>query len=137
MSEPPLESYWNVSDCFFRGKKFPSLWTLYVEFELHQSRPASAKALLYRALAHNGAAKSLYLCAFSPPLRAAFSDRELRALGELMAERGVRVHVPTEGYWEDVDTEDEDEDEDEQEEMMDKGDYEYGLLRDREVLKPY
>jgi hypothetical protein len=67
-----------------------------------------------------------------------FSSRELRALGELMAERGVRVRVHTEAFWEDVDTEDEDEDEDEEQEgEQERGDYEYGLLREREVLKPY
>jgi len=101
---------------------------------MHQGKPASAKALVYRALAANGGCKDLYLLPFSPLLREHFTSRELRALGELMAERGIRMRVQTEMFWEDVDTEDEDEDD---EDEMDPGDYEYGMLRDREELKPY
>jgi hypothetical protein len=74
----------------------------------------------------------LYLLAFTT-LRDQFQDRELRALADLMAERGVRLRIPTDAFWDDVDTEEEDSDE----EGGDRGDYEYGHLRDREELKPY
>lgn len=55
-------------------------------------------------------------------------------MAELMAERGIRMRVGVEAYWEDVDTEAEEE---EEEEEFDAGEYEYAMLRDREELKPY
>ncbi|KAL1408845.1 hypothetical protein Q8F55_005659 [Vanrija albida] len=118
------------------GKHSAAVWLLYIEFETHMGRSAAAKALCYRAIAAIGGCKDLYLVAFSPLLRASFTPRELRALSELMAERGIRTRVPTEGYWEDGDYDEADvveEDEDE----VGSGDYEYKNLRDREELKPY
>lgn len=52
-----------------------------------------------------------------------------------MAERGIRMRVATEEYWDDVDTEVEEDDEGEEVGVV--GDDEYGMLREREVLKPY
>lgn len=54
-------------------------------------------------------------------------------MAELMAERGIRTRVETEAYWDDVETEDEDD----EGEGPDAGEFEYGMLREREVLKPY
>lgn len=67
-------------------------------------------------------------------MRDNFSNRELRAVAELMAERGLRMRVPTEEYWDDVETEEEEE---EDAEAIGPVDYEYGMLRETEVLKPY
>lgn len=124
------------------GKHSAALWMLYIEFEMLMGKPAAAKALCYRAIAAVGGCKGeptnlqgltpdLYLLPFSL-LRQHFANRELRSMAELMAERGIRMRVPTEIYWEDVDTDDE-----EQEEDRLEGDDEYGMLRDREELKPY
>lgn len=76
----------------------------------------------------------LYLLPFSPALRPQFEERELRQMAELMIERGIRVRVPFEGYF-DLAVGDEGvmalpEDEELREDEL-------SFLREREVLKPY
>jgi hypothetical protein len=77
----------------------------------------------------------LYLLPFST-LRAQFTSRELRDIVELMLERGIRLRVDTADFWDhDHVTDDEGSDD----EMIGPvpDDYEYGMLREREVFKPY
>lgn len=52
-----------------------------------------------------------------------------------MIERGIRIRVDTQDFWDDHDTDDEGSDD----EMIGPvpNDYEYGMLREREALKPY
>lgn len=79
----------------------------------------------------------LYLVPFST-LRAQFTSRELRDIVELMFERGIRVRVDTQEFWDHDHVTDDEEDESD-DEMIGPvpDDYEYGMLREREVLKPY
>ena len=72
---------------------------------------------------------------FSSPLRQAFSAREMRAWAELMLEKGIRIRIPFERYFDPhVEVEEallqlpEDE-EPEEDELQ--------FLRDRQDLKPY
>lgn len=54
-----------------------------------------------------------------------------------MIERGIRMRVDTQDFWDDQDSESENgESEDEMIGPI-PSDYEYGMLREREVLKPY
>lgn len=52
-----------------------------------------------------------------------------------MYERGIRIRVGTDNFW--VDEEEEEEGSDGEEPAPITGDYEYGMLREREELKPY
>lgn len=83
-----------------------------------------AKGLCYRAVARLGGCKGeffllkmsshllhlpnldldldlieLYLLPFSPSLRPYFTPQELHSWTELMLEKGIRMRVPTERYW--------------------------------------
>lgn len=78
----------------------------------------------------------LYLLPFST-LRSQFTSRELRAITELMIERGIRIRVDTQDYWDDEDTDEGEGDSDDEMIGPVPDDYEYGMLREREVLKPY
>lgn len=79
----------------------------------------------------------LYLLPFST-LRTEFTSRELRGIVELMLERGIRVRVDTQDFWDhDHITDDEESDSDDEKVGPVPDDYEYGMLREREVLKPY
>ncbi|GMK55153.1 hypothetical protein CspeluHIS016_0202090 [Cutaneotrichosporon spelunceum] len=119
-----------------KGRQCAGLWLLYIEFEILMGRPKTAKELCYRAMASVAGCKDLYLLPFST-LRAQFTSRELRDIVELMLERGIRVRVDTQGFWDhDHVTDDEDEIDDEMIGPV-PDDYEYGMLREREVLKPY
>lgn len=51
-----------------------------------------------------------------------------------MFERGIRIRAQTDSFW--VDEEDEEGSEEEDAAPI-AGDYEYGMLREREELKPY
>lgn len=50
-----------------------------------------------------------------------------------MSERGIRLRVQPDGFWDDVEEERGSDDE----AAPTTGDYEYGMLREREELKPY
>ena len=106
---------------------------LYIEFETHMGRYSSAKQLCYRAVAALGGCKPIYLMPFSPALRPHFSPQELRDWSDLMTERGLRLRVPFEEYFDVNETEaaivlPEDE------ELQDD---ELAFLRDTEEAKPY
>ncbi|KAI0639721.1 DUF1740-domain-containing protein [Trametes polyzona] len=75
-----------------RTRGSATLWKVFVAFELRAGQPERAKRVLYRAVGECPLVKELYLLAFGP-LRASFSARELNALGDTMAERGVRMRV--------------------------------------------
>ncbi|KAF9015505.1 NRDE-2, necessary for RNA interference-domain-containing protein [Cyathus striatus] len=66
------------------------IWRLYIEFELRAGAYERAKKLLFRAVGECPLVKELYLLAFGP-LRRVFRGDELRALGDTMAERGIRL----------------------------------------------
>ena len=75
----------------------------------------------------------LYILPFTPLLRASFSSQELKGWADLMVERGLRVRVAFEDFWEP--------DEDgaglilpDDEELEDD---ELAFLRERQELKPY
>lgn len=69
-------------------------------------------------------------------MRPHFTPRELGSIAESMYERGIRIRVGTENFWIDEE-EEEGEDGGEDEPAPITGDYEYGMLREREELKPY
>ncbi|KAL1748548.1 NRDE-2, necessary for RNA interference-domain-containing protein [Schizophyllum fasciatum] len=73
-----------------RTKGSAVLWRLYIELEVRSGDFQSAKRLLYRAVRECPFAKGLYVLAFDA-LRPAFSVRELAELGDLMAERDIRM----------------------------------------------
>nr|VWO94247.1 Pre-mRNA-splicing factor CLF1 (crooked-neck-like protein 1) [Ganoderma boninense] len=68
------------------------LWKVFIAFEIRAGEPERAKKLLFRAVGECPLVKELYLLAFGP-LREVFSTRELRLLGETMAERRIRMRV--------------------------------------------
>jgi hypothetical protein len=71
----------------------------YIEFLSVQGRGEPAKRLCYRAIAHLGGCKALYMMPFSPLLRPHFTDKELRDWAELMTEKGLRIRKSFEEYW--------------------------------------
>lgn len=81
------------------GKPSIPLWMSYIEFMSVQGRGDAAKRLCYRAIAHLGGCKALYMIPFSPLLRPHFTDKELRDWAELMTEKGLRIRKPFEEYW--------------------------------------
>ncbi|EIW72388.1 hypothetical protein TREMEDRAFT_26535 [Tremella mesenterica DSM 1558] len=114
------------------GRHCVALWRLYIDFEALKGRGSNAKSLCTRAVAINGGCKELYLLPFSPLLRPLFTTRELKQWAELMVERGIRVRIPPEEYWEQDESEMDMLPEDE--ELQDD---ELGFLRERQELKPY
>ncbi|WVW82554.1 hypothetical protein I302_104565 [Kwoniella bestiolae CBS 10118] len=116
------------------GKYCAALWMLYIEFECLMGRHQTAKQLCYRAVASLGGCKPLYLLPFSSSLRPHYTSRELKDWSELMMERGIRLRIPFERYF---DTQEDEgrllelpEDDELQEDEL-------GFLREREVAKPY
>ncbi|PIL31641.1 hypothetical protein GSI_06343 [Ganoderma sinense ZZ0214-1] len=75
-----------------RTRGSPVLWKVFIAFEMRAGEPERAKKLLFRAVGECPLVKELYLLAFGP-LREVFSTRELRLLGETMAERRIRMRV--------------------------------------------
>ncbi|KAL1762021.1 NRDE-2, necessary for RNA interference-domain-containing protein [Schizophyllum commune] len=73
-----------------RTKGCAMLWRLFIELELRSGDFQSAKRLLYRAVRECPFAKELYMMAFDA-LRPAYNARELAELGDLMAERDIRM----------------------------------------------
>ncbi|ORX37353.1 NRDE-2, necessary for RNA interference-domain-containing protein [Kockovaella imperatae] len=115
------------------GKRSAPMWILYIEFDSLMGCHAAAKQLCYRAVAALGGCKALYLLPFGSSLRPHFTPQELRDWADLMIERGLRLRVPFEEFFDVNETEaaivlPEDE------ELYDD---ELGFLRDREELKPY
>ncbi|THH18087.1 hypothetical protein EW146_g2843 [Bondarzewia mesenterica] len=73
-----------------RTRGSPTLWRIFVEFEVRARQLKRAKNLLFRAIAQCPGVKELYLLAFES-LRIVFTSRELDELAETMAERGLRM----------------------------------------------
>ncbi|CAL1695334.1 unnamed protein product [Somion occarium] len=75
-----------------RTRGSPTLWRIYLEFEIRCGQLQRAKKLLFRAVGECPLVKELYLLAFGP-LRSVFSSRELNDWAETMAERGIRMRT--------------------------------------------
>ncbi|KDQ63400.1 hypothetical protein JAAARDRAFT_147686 [Jaapia argillacea MUCL 33604] len=73
-----------------RTKGSPTLWRVYLEFEIRAGELHQAKNLLFRAIGECPMEKELYLLGFGP-LRSVFKSTELDHLAESMAERGIRM----------------------------------------------
>ncbi|GAA6036634.1 hypothetical protein JCM8097_001263 [Rhodosporidiobolus ruineniae] len=90
---------WAVRNLFDRAldnsktRSSPSLWVLYVDFEVKNGELQRAKSLIYRALRECPWVKELYLRPFSPTLRSVYRSRELRDFHHLLLEKGLRVRV--------------------------------------------
>ncbi|WWC86471.1 uncharacterized protein L201_001348 [Kwoniella dendrophila CBS 6074] len=117
------------------GKHCAALWMLYIEFECLMGKYQSAKQLCYRAVTSLGGCKQLYLLPFTKSLRPHYTNRELKHWAELMIERGIRLRIPFENYFDTQQDEEEGllrlpEDEDLKEDEL-------GFLTEREVAKPY
>lgn len=70
----------------------PSIWRIYLEFELKTGRLDCAKALLFQAVACCPWVKDFYLLAFGQ-LRSTFTSTQLNQWTSLMAERQIRVRT--------------------------------------------
>ncbi|KAA1468262.1 DUF1740-domain-containing protein [Dentipellis sp. KUC8613] len=113
-----------------RTRGSPILWRLYIELEIRAGQLERAKDLLFRALGQCPFVKELYLLAFDA-LRSVFTGRELNALADSMAERGVRMRKGLDdvvGDW----TEDK-----EEEESSGEEDEIEAEARERQRLRPY
>lgn len=126
------------------------LWRLFVEFEIRTGQLKKAKDVLFRAIAQCPGVKGtvlfvdqicclltilsteLYVLAFDT-LRDVFAPHELTALGETMAERGIRMRT---GVDEIVQGMEIDEDKDSEEESGQEDEVEYNA-RELRRLKPY
>ncbi|GAA6058551.1 hypothetical protein JCM10212_006990 [Sporobolomyces blumeae] len=79
-------------------KSSPSLWTLYIDFEVRNGELERAKSLIYRALRECPWCKEFYLRPFSPTLRSVYRSSELRDFHHLLLEKGLRVRVDLEPF---------------------------------------
>lgn len=80
-----------------RTRASPTLWRIYVEFEIKCKELEKAKRVLFMAISECPLVKELYLLAFTA-LRSVFKPSELEAWAETMAERGLRLHHELEEY---------------------------------------
>ncbi|KAG8747264.1 hypothetical protein FRC10_001880 [Ceratobasidium sp. 414] len=78
-----------------RMRHSPSVWRIYLEFELKAGRLDRAKALLFQAVASCPWVKDFYMLAFGP-LRSVFTSAQLNQWTNLMAERQIRVRTDIE-----------------------------------------
>ncbi|KAG9073825.1 hypothetical protein FS749_014656 [Ceratobasidium sp. UAMH 11750] len=78
-----------------RMRHSPSVWRIYLEFELKAGRLDRAKALLFQAVASCPWVKDFYMLAFGP-LRSAFTSAQFNQWTNLMAERQIRVRTDIE-----------------------------------------
>ncbi|BGP52880.1 hypothetical protein JCM8202v2_000437 [Rhodotorula sphaerocarpa] len=95
---------WAVRNLFDRAlddprtRSAPSLWTLYIDFEVKNGELKRAKALIYRAIRDCPWCKEFYLRPFSPTLRSVYRSRELNDFHHLLLEKGIRVRVDIEAF---------------------------------------
>ncbi|SCV68709.1 BQ2448_830 [Microbotryum intermedium] len=89
---------WGVRNLFERAvedpstRSSPSIWALYIDFELRNEERTRVKTQLYRAVEACPWCRELYLIAFRPELRSVFSDQDLRhQWHEAMLRRGLRL----------------------------------------------
>uniref|UniRef100_A0A0K3C9N5 BY PROTMAP: gi/647394756/emb/CDR35990.1/ RHTO0S01e11694g1_1 [Rhodosporidium toruloides] n=1 Tax=Rhodotorula toruloides TaxID=5286 RepID=A0A0K3C9N5_RHOTO len=134
---------WAVRNLFDRAldnpntKSSPSLWTLYIDFEVRNGELHRAKSLIYRAIRECPWCKEFYLRPFSPALRSVYRSRELRDFHHLLLEKGLRVRVDIEPFLEGAVTSDMEDDEEEEGEGPMLEDAGEALLAERRRLMPY
>ncbi|KAG9102055.1 hypothetical protein FRC06_002340, partial [Ceratobasidium sp. 370] len=78
-----------------RIRHSPSVWRIYLEFEMKSGRLDRAKALLFQAVASCPWVKDFYMLAFGR-LRSVFTPAQLNQWTNLMAERQIRVRTDIE-----------------------------------------
>ncbi|GAA6004312.1 hypothetical protein JCM10207_000663 [Rhodosporidiobolus poonsookiae] len=117
-----------------KTRSSPSLWTLYIDFEVRTGELHRAKSLIYRALRECPWCKELYLRPFSPALRSVYRSRELRDFHHALLEKGLRVRVEIDSFLAEYTSSDA---EDERDEQMGVADVGEELLEERQRLKPY
>ncbi|KAF5374821.1 hypothetical protein D9758_000403 [Tetrapyrgos nigripes] len=91
-----------------RTRGSPILWRICIEFEVRARRLDIAKRLLQRAIGECPLSKGLYLMAFGA-LRSVFTASELNDIGDVMAERSIRMRKGLDeavGQWKEVVAED-------------------------------
>ena len=81
------------------GKQSAALWKFYFMFERSRGDLEKAKKVFYRGMVACPWAKGVYMLAFEY-LRDVMTIKELRGVYEAMAERGLRIHVSLEEWWE-------------------------------------
>ncbi|UZJ51857.1 hypothetical protein CBS101457_001177 [Exobasidium rhododendri] len=90
------------------------IWRLFVQFESHICRGKErrsnaallhAKSILFRAIRQVPYCKDLYLAAFAPPLRSAFSTEELLSLAQTMQEKDLRFFANLSAFTETLEAE--------------------------------
>ncbi|GAA5972334.1 hypothetical protein JCM11641_002413 [Rhodosporidiobolus odoratus] len=134
---------WAVRNLFDRAldnpktRSSPSIFALYIDFEVRNGELQRAKSLIYRAVRECPWCKEFYLRPFSPALRSAYRARELSDFHHLLLEKGLRVResidVITEGYMA-SDAEDQEDEDDAPMPLTDAGEE---LLEERQRLMPY
>ncbi|GJN91570.1 hypothetical protein Rhopal_004593-T1 [Rhodotorula paludigena] len=122
-----------------KTRSAPSLWTLYIDFEIRNNELGRAKSLIYRAIRECPWCKEFYLRPFSPSLRSVFRSRELRDFHHLLLEKGLRVRVEVDSFLDGAVFSDMEDDKDDGHEVAparleDAGEE---LLTERQRLMPY
>ncbi|BGP12676.1 hypothetical protein JCM10213v2_008178 [Rhodosporidiobolus nylandii] len=120
-----------------RTRSSPSLFALYIDFEVSNGELARAKSLIYRAMRECPWCKELYLRPFSPALRSVYRSRELRDFHHLLLEKGLRVRVDIDAFLDQYvssEAEDDEQDEDAPVRLAEAGEE---LLEERQRLMPY
>ncbi|GAA5907948.1 nuclear exosome regulator NRDE2 [Sporobolomyces salmoneus] len=100
------QNLWAVRNLFDRAvenpktKSSPSIWTLYIDYEVRNGELQRAKSLIYRALRECPWCQEFYLRPFSPTLRSVYRSSELRDFHHLLLEKGLRVRIDLDPYLE-------------------------------------
>ncbi|GAA6015188.1 hypothetical protein JCM11491_000498 [Sporobolomyces phaffii] len=133
------QNHWAVRNLFDRAvenpttKSSPSIWTLYIDFEVRNGELSRAKSLIYRALRECPWCKEFYLRPFSPTLRSVYRSSELRDFHHLLLEKGIRVRIEVDPFLDGAVFSDA--------EMLEDNDDELGIgeevLAERNKLMPY
>ncbi|GAA5861515.1 hypothetical protein JCM3774_000276 [Rhodotorula dairenensis] len=134
---------WAIRNLFDRAldnpktRSAPSLWTLYIDFEVRNGEYGRAKSLIYRAIRECPWCKEFYLRPFSPTLRSVYRSRELRDFHHLLLEKGLRIRVDVDAYLQEQDDSDM-EVEDARQEDLERLEYAgEEVLTERQRLMPF
>ncbi|GAA5922599.1 uncharacterized protein JCM15063_003358 [Sporobolomyces koalae] len=135
------QNVWAVRNLFDRAvenpqtKSSPSIWTLYIDFEVRIGELSRAKALIYRALQECPWCKEFYLRPFSPTLRSVYRSTELRDFHHLLLEKGLRIRTDLDPFLDGAPMSDDEMAEDD----GDAGDQGIGeeVFTERKKLMPY
>ncbi|GAA5980700.1 hypothetical protein JCM10908_001742 [Rhodotorula pacifica] len=121
-----------------RTRSAPSLWTLYIDFEVRNGEYRRAKSLIYRAIRECPWCKEFYLRPFSPMLRSVFRSRELRDFHHLLLEKGLRIRVDVEAFLDGEQTSDMELEDDEHTPNLERLEHAgEEVLTERQRLMPY